>query len=56
MKRESILMKKLGFKPKQYQDQKIYDPKSLTWYMIILFNKRQLGLATNKQIPLSFTG
>jgi hypothetical protein len=56
MKRESILMKKLGFKQNQYQDQKIYDPKSLTWYMIVLFNKRQLGLAIKKQIPLSFTG
>ncbi|TFH14092.1 zinc-ribbon domain-containing protein [Candidatus Bathyarchaeota archaeon] len=54
MKRESVIMKKLGRKPEQYLDKTMYDPRSLTWYMIVLFNKRQLGLAPNAQIPLTF--
>ena len=54
MKRESVIMKRLGLRADQYLDKSSYDPGALTWYMLVMFNKRQLGLATNKQIPLTF--
>ena len=54
MKRESVLMKRLGLKPGQYLDKANYDPRRLSWYITIIFNKRRLGFATLKKIPLNF--
>ena len=54
MKRESVLMKKLGFKKESYLDETIYDPRILRWYLLLLFKKRQLGIATIRQTHLTF--
>ena len=55
MKRESVLMKRFGFKPDQYLDKSNYDPRSLTWYLLVRFNKGRIGVATLKKTPLTFT-
>ena len=54
-KRESFFMKKLGFKSHQYLDQSTHDPRNLTWYLVVRFDKRQLGISTYKIVPLVFT-
>lgn len=53
-KRESFFMKKLGLKPQQYLDQSKHDAGKLTWYMVVRFDKRRIGLSTHKIIPLTY--
>jgi hypothetical protein len=45
-------MKKLGFKSHQYLDQSTHDPRKLTWYLVVRFDKRQLGISIYKIVPL----